>query len=66
MMYDNRYRDANLDYDCGEHVIRLKTPLDGETIVDDKIKGRTGSKIKNSMILSCVVLMVLQPTILCA
>lgn len=41
MMYDNRYRDANLGPDCGEHVIRLKTPLDGETIVDDKIKGRT-------------------------
>ena len=29
MMYDNRYRDANLGPDCGEHVIRLKTPLDG-------------------------------------
>lgn len=41
MMYDNRYRDANLSPDCGEHVIRLKTPLDGETVVDDKIKGRT-------------------------
>jgi len=41
MMYDNRYRDANLGPDCGEHVIRLKTPLDGETVVDDKIKGRT-------------------------
>ena len=39
IMYDNRYRDANLGPDCGEHVIRLKTPLDGETIVDDKIKG---------------------------
>lgn len=41
MMYDNRYRDANLGADCGPHVIRLKTPLTGETIVDDKIKGRT-------------------------
>ena len=41
MMYDNRYRDANLGVDCGEHVIRLKTPLEGETVVDDKIKGRT-------------------------
>ncbi len=41
MMYDNRYRDANLGPDCGVHVIRLKTPLDGETVVDDKIKGRT-------------------------
>ena len=41
MMYDNRYRDAQLGTDCGEHVIRLKTPLEGETVVDDKIKGRT-------------------------
>ncbi len=41
MMYDNRYRDANLGADCGVHVIRLKTPLEGETVVDDKIKGRT-------------------------
>jgi glutamyl-tRNA synthetase len=41
MMYDNRYRDANLQEDCGPHVIRLKTPLTGETIVNDKIKGRT-------------------------
>ena len=41
MMYDNRYRDANLGPDCGVHVIRLKTPLEGETIVEDKIKGRT-------------------------
>ena len=41
MMYDNRYRDANLGADCGPHVIRLKTPLTGETIVNDKIKGRT-------------------------
>ena len=41
MMYDNRYRDANLGPDCGEHVIRLKTPLEGETVVDDQIKGRT-------------------------
>ena len=39
MMYDNRYRDANLQEDCGPHVIRLKTPLTGETIVNDKIKG---------------------------
>ena len=41
MMYDNRYRDTNLGSDCGVHVIRLKTPLEGETIVEDKIKGRT-------------------------
>lgn len=41
MMYDNRYRDANLGSDCGPHVIRLKTPLTGETVVDDKIKGQT-------------------------
>ena len=41
MMYDNRYRDANLGEDCGPHVIRLKTPLTGETVVEDKIKGRT-------------------------
>lgn len=41
MMYDNRYRNANLGPDCGEHVIRLKTPLEGETVVDDQIKGRT-------------------------
>ena len=41
MMYDNRYRDANLGPDCGPHVIRLKTPLTGETIVNDQIKGRT-------------------------
>jgi glutamyl-tRNA synthetase len=41
MMYDNRFRESNLKSDCGPHVIRLKTPLDGETIVEDQIKGRT-------------------------
>ena len=40
-MYDNRYRDANLGPDCGPHVIRLKTPLDGQTKVNDLIKGLT-------------------------
>ena len=39
MMYDYRYRDANLGPDCGEHVIRLKTPLSGTTVVNDQIKG---------------------------
>ena len=45
MMYDNRYRDSNLGPDCGPHVIRLKTPLEGETVVNDKIKGRTVFKL---------------------
>ncbi len=40
--YDGRWRDRDLsDAPAGINpVIRLKTPLDGETIVDDKIQGR--------------------------
>lgn len=40
-MYDNRYRDAALGPDCGPHVIRLRTPLQGQTEVNDLIKGLT-------------------------
>ncbi len=37
--YDNRNRDAQLGPDCGPHVVRLKVPLEGTTIVNDIIKG---------------------------
>jgi glutamyl-tRNA synthetase len=37
--YDRRNRDAQLGPDCGPHVIRLKLPIDGSTVVHDIIKG---------------------------
>jgi len=37
--YDRRNRDAGLDADCGPHVVRLKLPIDGTTVVHDLIKG---------------------------
>jgi glutamyl-tRNA synthetase len=37
--YDRHCRDLNLGPDIGEHVIRFKMPLDGETVVDDLIRG---------------------------
>ena len=37
--YDRRNRDANLGPDCGPHVVRLKLPTDGTTVMHDIIKG---------------------------
>jgi glutamyl-tRNA synthetase len=37
--YDRRNRDARLGPDCGPHVIRLKLPVEGTTVVHDLIKG---------------------------
>jgi glutamyl-tRNA synthetase len=37
--YDRRNRDLQLGPDCGPHVIRLKLPIDGSTVVHDIIKG---------------------------
>jgi len=37
--YDRRNRDANLPADCGPHVVRLKLPTEGTTVVHDIIKG---------------------------
>ncbi|MFT5686732.1 MAG: glutamyl-tRNA synthetase [Myxococcota bacterium] len=37
--YDSHCRDASHGPDCGPHVIRLKMPQTGTTIVDDLIKG---------------------------
>ncbi len=37
--YDRRNRDAGLGPDCGPHVIRLKLPIDGTTVIHDRIKG---------------------------
>lgn len=37
--YDGRCRDRGLGPDCGEHVVRLKMPTEGEVVVDDLIKG---------------------------
>ncbi len=37
--YDGRCRTKNLGPDCGVHVIRFAMPLEGETVVDDGIKG---------------------------
>jgi len=37
--YDRRNRDANLGPDCGPHVVRLKLPIEGTTVVNDIIKG---------------------------
>jgi glutamyl-tRNA synthetase len=37
--YDRRNRDANLGPDCGPHVVRLKLPTEGTTVMNDIIKG---------------------------
>jgi len=37
--YDRRNRDANLGPDCGPHVVRLKLPTEGTTVMHDMIKG---------------------------
>ena len=39
--YDGHCRDANHGPDCGPHVIRLKMPQTGTTVVNDLIKGPT-------------------------
>jgi glutamyl-tRNA synthetase len=38
--YDRHCRDLGLGVDIGPHVVRFKMPLDGETMVDDLIRGR--------------------------
>jgi glutamyl-tRNA synthetase len=37
--YDGHCRELQLGPDCGPHVIRLKVPADGSTVVDDLFKG---------------------------
>src|SRR5262249_26534384 len=37
--YDGRCRDLGLGADCGEHVVRFRTPLGGSLVVDDLVKG---------------------------
>ena len=37
--YDRRNRDTGLGPDCGPHVVRLKLPTEGTTVVHDLIKG---------------------------
>ncbi|RME26505.1 MAG: glutamate--tRNA ligase [Deltaproteobacteria bacterium] len=39
-MYDRHCRDLDLGPDCGEHVVRLKVPLEGSTAFDDHVRGR--------------------------
>lgn len=38
-MYDRRCRDLDLGPDCGEHVVRLRAPLDGSTDFVDHVRG---------------------------
>ena len=38
-MYDGHCRDLGLGPDCGEHVVRFKSPADGHTVVKDLCKG---------------------------
>lgn len=38
-MYDRHCRDRNLGPDCGDHVVRLKTPLTGSTSFVDHVRG---------------------------
>lgn len=38
-MYDRRYRDFDGPEPEGPHVVRFKTPLDGETVLNDLVKG---------------------------
>lgn len=37
--YDGHCRNLNLGADCGPHVIRLRVPSEGATVVDDMFKG---------------------------
>lgn len=37
--YDGHCRDLALGPDCGEHVVRFKAPLTGQTVVADLVKG---------------------------
>jgi glutamyl-tRNA synthetase len=37
--YDGHCRDLDLGPDCGPHVIRFRTPGEGEVLVDDLVKG---------------------------
>lgn len=37
--YDRHCRDLNLGPDVGEHVVRFKMPTEGETVVQDMIRG---------------------------
>ena len=39
-LYDRVCREKNLGPDCGPHVVRLKMPPDGVTVIEDVIKGR--------------------------
>ena len=40
-MYDNRWRDSDATPPAGvEPVVRLKTPLEGDVVVDDGVKGK--------------------------
>lgn len=39
--YDGHCRERNLGPDCGDHVVRLKMPTEGEILVEDMIKGPT-------------------------
>jgi glutamyl-tRNA synthetase len=38
--YDGHCRDKHLGPDCGPHVVRLRVPEQGETVVDDYFKGQ--------------------------
>ena len=38
--YDRRCRDAGHGPDCGPHVVRLKAPLTGQSVLDDAVQGR--------------------------
>ncbi|HNH47591.1 MAG TPA: glutamate--tRNA ligase, partial [Myxococcota bacterium] len=38
--YDGHCRDKNLGADVGPHVVRLRVPEQGETVVDDYFKGQ--------------------------
>ncbi|MCB9480147.1 MAG: glutamate--tRNA ligase [Deltaproteobacteria bacterium] len=38
-LYDRKCRDAGHGPDCGEHVVRLKMPVEGEIVVKDLILG---------------------------
>ncbi len=37
--YDRRNREANLSAAIGEHVVRFKMPMEGETVIHDVIRG---------------------------
>ncbi len=40
LCYDRSCRDKNHGPDCGEHVVRFKMPLSGETVLEDLVQGR--------------------------